>query len=86
MQIARSQQFIKQFKKLPAKTRQQFITRLKLFAANRTHPYLKIHRLSVQYADYQSFNVNADIRVVFKEIGDTEVLLVAIGSHSELYE
>jgi addiction module RelE/StbE family toxin len=85
MTIQRTKSFIKQFKKLPIKTQDQFIKRLKLFLSNNAHPYLKRHRLTGEYSGYWSFNVNADVRAVFKHEENT-ITFVAIGSHSQLYK
>jgi addiction module RelE/StbE family toxin len=85
MFIARSKRFDKQYKKLPRKTREQFAERLKLYLEDQSHPLLHVHSLAGSYRGSQSFNVNADMRAVFKiKDGDT-IYFSVIGSHSELY-
>lgn len=86
MKITYSKRFSKQFAKVPVKIQEQFFARLELFVEDSAHPTLKVHKLVAQYAGHFSFNVNADIRVVFFEISDGAIQLIAIGSHSELYE
>jgi mRNA-degrading endonuclease YafQ of YafQ-DinJ toxin-antitoxin module len=85
MYIARSKKFDKQYQKLPKKTQQQFSKRLYLYLEDKHHSLLHTHRLAGAYRGSQSFNVNADVRAVFKiKDGDT-LYFIAIGSHSELY-
>lgn len=85
MRIAKAKQFEKQYKKLPAKIQKQFADRLLLFLNDKRHPLLDVHSLKGEYAGLWSFNVTADIRVVFDESLEEVLILTAIGSHSELY-
>ncbi len=85
MRIAKAKRFEKQYKKLPQKTQKKFVTRLKLYLEDKNDPLLNVHRLKGPYTELWSFNVTADIRVVFDTSFDGVLLLVAIGSHSELY-
>jgi addiction module RelE/StbE family toxin len=84
MQIRRSKRFDKDFAKLPQKAQQQFIERVKLFVSDMSNPLLHIHPLHGEYKGCYSFNVNADVRVVY-EIRDDMVGFLAIGTHSQLY-
>lgn len=85
MHIEIGTRFKKQYKKLPAKVQLQFKKRLALFVENKRHPLLSVHRLAGTYRDSYSFNVTADVRVIF-ECPDTKtLLLIAIETHSELY-
>jgi mRNA-degrading endonuclease YafQ of YafQ-DinJ toxin-antitoxin module len=85
MFIARSKKFDKQYKKLPIKTQQQFVYRLKLYLEDKDHPLLHVHSLAGSYRGSQSLNVNADVRAVFKIKDRDTIYFSAIGSHSELY-
>ncbi len=85
MRVAKSKQFKKQYIKLPKKTQQQFAKRLKLYLEDKNHGLLNVHHLKGKYKGLLSFNVNADIRVVLDDSYEEVILLVAIGSHSELY-
>lgn len=84
MQIKRSKRFEKEFAKLPKKAQEQFIERVKLFVLDMTNPLLHVHPLTGEYRGCYSFNVNADVRVVY-EIGDEMIGFLAIGTHSQLY-
>lgn len=85
MHIETTKKFDKQFKKLPSKIQQEFAKRIELFITERNHHLLKTHKLSGNLRGLWSFNVTADIRVVFDTSYDGVIILVAIGSHSELY-
>lgn len=85
MFVSRSKKFDKQYKKLPQKTKRQFVQRLKLFLKDPEHTLLHVHNLAGTHRGSQSFNVNADVRAVFKiKDGDT-IYFSTIGSHSQLY-
>lgn len=85
MRITKSKQFEKQYRKLPRKIQKQSIERLKLFLENKNNPLLNVHSLRGSYTGLSSFNVTADIRVIFDESYEGVLILVAVGSHSELY-
>ncbi len=46
---------------------------------------LKTHKLSGRLKDLWSFSLSGDIRVIFDKIVKEIIILVDIGSHSELY-
>ncbi len=85
MQITKSKRFDKQYAKLSKKVQRQFDKRLLFFVYEPKNPLLNIHSLTGEFVGLQSFNVNADVRVMYKVQIDTVVLLVAIGTHSQLY-
>ena len=85
MQIVKGKQFEKQYRKLPVKLQKQFAKRLRLYIENKNHMLLHTHSLSGKYKDLWSFNVSADVRVIFDDSYADVVILVAVGSHSELY-
>lgn len=85
MRIAKAKQFEKQYKKLPVKIQKHFVIRLKLYLENKNHSLLHVHSLKGEYTGLWSFNVTADIRVIFDDSYEGVLILVAIGSHSELY-
>ena len=85
MKISKSKQFEKQYRKLPTKQREKFAERLRLYPENKNHELLHVHSLSGAYKGLWSFKVSAAIRVIFDDSYPQVLLLVAIGSHSELY-
>ena len=76
---------MKQVRKLPQSAQRAFQARRDLFLEDENNPLLRAHSLQGKYHGYKSFNVTADIRVVYKEVNDHTVLFIEIGSHSELY-
>lgn len=85
MRIAKGKQFEKQHRKLQPKIQKQFTERLKLYVENKNHPLLHVHSLTGKYEGLSSFNVTADIRVIYDDSYEETLILVYIGSHSELY-
>jgi addiction module RelE/StbE family toxin len=85
MQVETVKKFDKQYKKLPAKIQKEFAKRIELFLTDRNHKLLNTHKLSGSLKGLWSFNVTTDIRVIFDDSYYDVLILVAIGSHSELY-
>ena len=79
MQIQYSPRFKRSFKKLHKPLQQQAWQKLETFKQNQFHPQLNTHKL--QNSELYSFSVTYKIRIIFKIIDDT-VLLVNIGDHS----
>jgi len=77
--------FEKQLKKLPKKTKAQVVERLKIFMLDEFSPILNNHKLHGEFKDYHSININGDIRLIYRKIGNHSYYLLAIGTHSELY-
>lgn len=77
--------FLKEFKKIPQKIREQFVERKDLFLTEPFHSLLNNHPVGKRFPGCRSINVTGDYRAIFKESGD-EVLFLHIGTHSELYE
>jgi addiction module RelE/StbE family toxin len=78
-------QFRRQYKKLPTKLQQQFDERFQLFIIDPTHPQLRVHPLKGTYAGYWSMNVSGDIRALYLHRGDELIIFALIGTHSQLY-
>lgn len=85
MRIRTTKKFDKQFKKQPQKIQKEFAKRIELFLVDVNNFTLNTHKLSGKLKNLWSFNVSGDIRVVFDKAYDDVIILVVIGSHSELY-
>jgi addiction module RelE/StbE family toxin len=85
MLITTTKKFDKKIKKQPKKIQEQFKKRIQIFLANDKYPTLKVHKLSGKLKGLWSFSVTGDIRVVFDQDHKGVIILVDIGSHSELY-
>lgn len=84
MRIDYHKDFLKSFKKLSKKVKDNFKKRQILFEENEFDPVLNNHALKGKWLGYRSINVTGDIRAVFKRDND-KVIFVAIDSHSNLY-
>jgi mRNA-degrading endonuclease YafQ of YafQ-DinJ toxin-antitoxin module len=62
-----------------------FWERVEIFQENPYHPFLKTHKLYGKLQDYMAFSIDYDLRVLFKFIDKTTVLLIDIGSHDVIY-
>ena len=59
---------------------------MEIFLENPDHPVLNTHKLSGgNLKGLWSFNLSGDIRVVFDKSQKDVIILIDIGSHSELY-
>jgi addiction module RelE/StbE family toxin len=49
------------------------------------HPRLRTHKLTGRLEGLWAFSVSFDCRVIFKFLSKTEILLIDIGGHDEVY-
>ena len=85
MRIVKGKKFEKQYQKLSLKIQKQFAERLRLLIEDKNHPLLHSHSLTGEYEGLNSFNVSADIRAIYDDSYTDAIILMYIGSHSELY-
>ena len=85
MVITTTRKFDKRFKKQSAKIKKEFQYRIKIFLKDINDPVLNIHKLSGKLNNLWSFNLSGGIRIIFDKNQKNIILLVDIGSHSELY-
>lgn len=85
MKILYHQNFGRGYKKLPAKVKEQFKKRLKLFAEDPFHPLLGNHVLHGQWSDYRSINITGDFRAIYKQLDSHTTEFVLIDTHGNLY-
>lgn len=81
--------FRKAIKKDPA-LRDKILTAMKLLEEDPFHPKLKSHKLKGILEDNWACTVGYDLRLVFTFVknplsSDTEILLIEIGTHEEVY-
>ena len=84
MTIDYHKDFIKTFKKLPLKVKNQFKERQLLFEKDQFNPTLNNHALKGKYQGYRSINIAGDLRAIFQK-ENQNIIFVKIGSHSKLY-
>lgn len=85
MQFVRSRQFKKQFKKLDKTIQQKIKHRLSIFVQNPYSFELNNHKLKGKYLECRSINITGDYRLVYRDVNNGFIELIAIGTHSELY-
>jgi addiction module RelE/StbE family toxin len=85
MQVDFNPRFVRQYHKLSYKMQKQFDDRLVLFLENPTASLLRIHPLKGRMDGYWSMNVSGDVRAIYTYKGETIVVFMLIGTHSQLY-
>ena len=55
------------------------------FAKDPFHPRLRTHKLTGRLKGLWAFSVSFDCRVIFQFLNKTEILLIDIGGHDEVY-
>lgn len=83
--VVTTKPFTKQLRRLPKKVQLVFRDRLVLFLEDETNAVLRVHKLTGEFTGLKSFNVTGDVRVIFDDRQDVIVVLIAIGTHSQLY-
>ncbi len=68
-----------------SKLEEKFWQRFEIFHANPFDKLLKTHKLSGKLEGLWSFSVSYDCRIIFKFVNDKEILLIDIGTHSDIY-
>lgn len=86
MDVDFTKAFNKQFEKLPRKKQEQARKAVALFIQDITAPTLRNHGLKGEWRGHRSISAGGDLRLHFKDITNSKVLFVAVGSHSQLYE
>ncbi len=73
------------FRKCPPEIKAKVPARLKVFQANKYTAILNNHALIGKLQGLRSINISGDYRIIFEESGE-DVVLVMIGTHSQLYK
>ncbi|MCB9805834.1 type II toxin-antitoxin system mRNA interferase toxin, RelE/StbE family [Candidatus Nomurabacteria bacterium] len=84
MLIFRHKNFKKALQNQPKKVQSKFKEKMKIFVEDQFHYSLNNHALTGKHKGLRSINITGDIRVHYEEMKDG-IVLIDIGSHSELY-
>ena len=76
---------VKKWQKKHPELIERFEERLRLFSQQPFHPSLKTHGLSGSLKNYSAFSITYEYRLVFRFITDNQALLIAIGTHDDVY-
>ncbi|HEY4473952.1 MAG TPA: type II toxin-antitoxin system YafQ family toxin [Candidatus Paceibacterota bacterium] len=85
MHFLYARRFEKQLKRLPRELQERAVERRALFAQDRRHPLLDDHALHEPWLGCRSFSITGDVRTIYRLVGENTCLLLAIGTHHELY-
>ncbi len=85
MEYILSKQFEKKFSKLPQKTKNKVIEKLKIFISDPMDERLNNHSLSGKWRVYRSINITGNVRAIYTTAHNNIVRFIDIGSHSDLY-
>lgn len=59
--------------------------RITMFQKNSQHPLLRDHKLKGTMSEFRAFWITGDIRIVYEEISEEEVVFYDIGTHNQIY-
>jgi len=68
-----------------AELKDKFWDTVEMFAKDPFHPRLRTHKLTGRLEGLWAFSVSFDCRVIFKFSSKTQILLIDIGGHDEVY-
>ncbi len=85
MKVTTTKKFDKKFKKQPKKIQKEFEKRIGVFFNDVNDPVLNTYKLAGRLKGLWSFNVSGDVRVIFDMNYKNVIILISIGTHSELY-
>ena len=86
MQIETHKHYDKMWAKLDRKQQLQVLASLKLFLSDQRDPQLRLHQLKGKYYPQYSLSVGGDLRVHFLKANEGRVVLMMVGTHSQLYK
>jgi len=87
MEILFHKKFRKSYKKLNESQKNLVNQALLLFEENPFNPQLKNHKLHGKQKNYRSIAAGNDLRIIFKVFNNyVQVLMLDVGSHSQVYE
>lgn len=85
MQIKTHKSFDKMWAKLDVKSQQKVLKSLELLKHNKNNPKLRLHQLRGNYYPQFSISAGGDLRIHYLELDINTIVLVLVGTHSQLY-
>lgn len=83
--VLTTKNYDKSFKKKDEFVQNKAIERIKLFRRDPFNVLLNNHALTGEHKNERSFNVTGDYRIIFYYANEKSVVLLDIGTHTELY-
>lgn len=85
MKITPAKSYTKVLNKLSPAQQIQARQRLKQWVIDPRTPALRDHALRGSWEGYRSINVGGDLRLIYRYIDPQHIVVVTIGTHSQLY-
>jgi addiction module RelE/StbE family toxin len=85
MRIKTHKQYDKAWAKLNKNQQQRALAALKLFLIDPTSPSLRPHQLKGSYYPQYSISAGGDLRIHYLQLDANTIVLMLIGTHSQLY-
>lgn len=82
MEIFYSPQFLREYRKLSEKVKEQAVEKEAIFRKNPFSQQLKTHKLKGKFNEFWAFSVDFQYRIIFKFQRDKSIRFYAIGDHS----
>ena len=86
MQILTHRQYDKAWAKLTKQQRIKALAAVKLFVVAPNSPQLRLHQLKGGYYPQYSLSAGGDLRIHFLQQDSGTIVLMLIGTHSQLYK
>lgn len=86
MQLTFAKEFEKRYKALNPKQQQRVDKALLCFVGDRATVSLRYHALKGQWLGHFSLSAGGDLRIHLKYLEEASVLVVTLGTHSQLYK
>lgn len=85
MQIETHKRYDKMWARLSRKQQLQVSATLKLFIANPAEWKLRPHQLKSEYYPHYSISAGGDLRIHYLKVDENRIVLMMVGTHSQLY-
>jgi len=86
MQFDINKKFQKSYTKLSSREQRRVDEAILLFLRNPESRKLRLHELKGELSGVWSINVGGDLRIHFEYTSENSILLINIGTHSQLYK
>lgn len=85
MKLKLSKEFEKHYKKLNQKQAEKVAQTLEVFLKDKSIVSLRYHALRGEWQGHYSISAGGDLRIHMRYVTEDAVLVVAVGTHSQLY-
>ena len=86
MRIDTHKDYDKAWPKFNRRQQTRVLEALQKFMVNPTDPRLRVHQLKGELYPQYSISVGGDLRVHYREISKSHIVLMAVGTHAQLYK